>query len=577
MHATAAHVEGDPAGWCAGWCPVRLATEALAWRPLTRERRGWRSWRSDGRGGWVASDALPRGFDPWEHRHGPVDVEGPEYSREVFEVPAKGDDVEAAAELPPVEGEDAPQGDGAELGAERVEAAEHHDPAPAELAPLDGPDPSRGAPGDGEQLGAVEATPNPAPSAPLAAYVPPRSIPSPSWPSRPQGRPRPVMRAELPDDARAVREALRDPEQLARALELCEGRCGWGKGATWCRVAGGVLVQCPAHGDRSPSCSITRGPDGTVRVRCFGCDLAGDVFHLVAAVHGLDVRHNFADVLGAAARIAGVYIEAPGARRAAPSSPPRRAPPPPPPEEPDGLDVDTFAELARVLFDACPLDGPDAGDVRAYLDARRILEDARRDAWGALPSTERGRGDVRARIIAAVGLDAWTRSGLAHPRDLDRWCWGSTHRLVIPWRDVDGRVTWLQRRAVADVKGPRYVAPRGLEPSAPFGAEQLGALPLDAPVAVVEGAVDALSLRAAVALDGGSVAVLAAPGVQGWRKPWCALLHGRPVALAPDNDAAGDRFAAELGAELARVALKVERWRPAGGAKDWSEAWNTER
>lgn len=555
--AAVSRIEGDPARWCVGWCPVRIATEAVVWRPVSRDGS---TWRWDGRA-WVRDERLPRGVQPWEHRHGPGDDGG-----DVFELPAHGADVpspdsrprgvvaplvQLGAELPPVEGEDS-QGDastGAALDA--TPANEGH------------------APAADEPVAAVEHQAEPVAAVP---YVPPQSVPY--VPPRAPARPRYAPREPLPDDARTVREALRDPLQLARALGFCEGRAGWGKGATWRTIAGGVQVLCPAHQERSPSCSITRGDDGTVRVRCFGCDLAGDALHLVAAVHGLDVRAHFRHVLGAAADIAGVRLD--DASRRAATPPPRRVPPPAPPPPVDAVSPDAFAELARVLFEACSLDAPDAGDVRAYLDGRGILGGALADGWGALPSSLRAQGDVRARIVASVGVEVWERSGLAHPCDGDRFAYGSTHRVCIPWRDVDGRITWLQRRAPGTVDGPRYVAPRGVEPSAPYGAAQLAALDSDAPVAVVEGAVDALALRAALAVDGRAVAVLAVPGVAGWRRGWSALVHGRAVAVASDDDAAGDRFAAQLGAELAGVATAVERWRPVEG-KDWSEAWQRRR
>jgi len=330
-----------------------------------------------------------------------------------------------------------------------------------------------------------------------------------------------------------------------------------------------VLVRCLAHGDRTPSCSVSRGGDGTVQVRCFGCELAGDALHLVAAVYDLDTARDFQRVLQLGAELAGLTLEAPGSHQG-----PRRAPPPrraPAPEAPlaQGLPLDVFAELARAFIAHASLDGPHGADVRAYLDGRGILATARRDGWGALPASETGRADVRARIINAVGLDAWERSGLAWGAG---WKW-ERHRIVIPWCDTDGRITWLQRRGVGAVEGPRYAAPSNAAPTAPYGAEHFAAAEdLDATVAVVDGAVDALALRAACERDGADVVILGAPGVKGWQRAWSPMLAGRCVALAFAADDAGDAAAEELGAELADVAASTERWRPEG-AKDWGEAW----
>lgn len=582
----------DVETWADGWCPVRDDTEALTWRPVTREARGLRTWvRDTAAGAWVSDEALPRGVRPWAHRHGPVDtVPRP---APVFELPAKGDDVPAldapdpgrwafdpAALRGPIEGEDARRAavtssapapgpfvqpsDGDPIDAPPAEHAPDAHQLGAELAADDGPagDPSRGAPDDAP---AAEHAPAP--------FVPWQSAPFPALTSsRGPGR-RYAPREPLPDDAAAVRRALVEPEAVAAALGLCEGVQGWGRGAGWTRIAGGVLVQCPAHGDRTPSCSVTRGPDGTLRVRCFGCDLAGDALHLVAAVYGLDARAHFVRVLEHAAHLAGVRLSTPGDR--APVAPPPRKPAPTPDPAPSNaaLAPDVFAALVRALLAAAPLDGPHAADVRAYLDARGILDAARADGWGALPSGMVAQGDVRARIVAAVGVETWEASGLAHPRDPLMFAWGSSHRVVIPWREVDGSPTWLQRRAVGRFDGPRYVAPAGTSPAAPYGAHQLAAVPLDAPAALVEGAVDALALRAACEVDGSPFAVLGLPGVKGWRRPWGALLAGRPVAIALDGDAAGNAAADVIARELAGLASNVNRWRPAGGAKDWGEAW----
>jgi DNA primase len=88
---------------------------------------------------------------------------------------------------------------------------------------------------------------------------------------------------------------------------------------------------------------------------------------------------------------------------------------------------------------------------------------------------------------------------------------------------------------------------------------------------VVEGAVDALSLRAQLSPEAGIV-VVAAPGVSGWRPAWAELLRGRDVAVAYDRDTAGDRASAAIGKLLAGVARTVRRWTPAAPAKDWNDA-----
>lgn len=112
-----------------------------------------------------------------------------------------------------------------------------------------------------------------------------------------------------------MRRALDDPFDLVEKLGLTDGMK---------RQSSGVLVLCPHHAERHASCSITRGADGTVRVKCHGCGWSGDVLHLIAEVNQLDLRRDFARVVELGAQLGGVT--------AAELTPPPRRPAPPPPE-----------------------------------------------------------------------------------------------------------------------------------------------------------------------------------------------------------------------------------------------------
>jgi hypothetical protein len=119
-----------------------------------------------------------------------------------------------------------------------------------------------------------------------------------------------------------INAALSNPCDVAARLALTDGAR---------RQAGGLHVKCPAHDDRGPSCSLTRGQDGTLRVFCFGngCGLSEDVFDLIAAVERLDVRRDFAPVYRRAVELAGVDLERrPRARRPPARPPAPKAPPP---------------------------------------------------------------------------------------------------------------------------------------------------------------------------------------------------------------------------------------------------------
>jgi hypothetical protein len=66
----------------------------------------------------------------------------------------------------------------------------------------------------------------------------------------------------------------------------------------------GLLILCLWPRERSPSCSVRTAPDGTIGVRCFGCGVTGDVFHLVAVAHALDVQRDLPEVLDLATELA---------------------------------------------------------------------------------------------------------------------------------------------------------------------------------------------------------------------------------------------------------------------------------
>jgi len=164
-------------------------------------------------------------------------------------------------------------------------------------------------------------------------------------------------------EARDVRRLLADPRAVCERLGLTERAQ---------RQARGLLVRCPWHADRTPSCSVRQADDGTIAVRCHGCGATGDVLHLVAAVAGLDVRRDWRAVLARAVELAGTTLDGPRPSVPLPPRPPERTYPP--------------GDEVAALWAACSPVTDDA-EVSAWLRSRGLdpgrVEDA--DLARALP------------------------------------------------------------------------------------------------------------------------------------------------------------------------------------------------
>jgi DNA primase len=366
-------------------------------------------------------------------------------------------------------------------------------------------------------------------------------------------------RVLVADDARRIREAAHDPYRVCDALGLLDE----GRGRTWFADNDRSLrVRCPWHDERTGSCSVSVGPDGTIRVRCFGCPASGDVLSLVAAVHRLDVRRDFQRVLELAAEVAGV------ARPENASPSPRRAPAPielrVEPERDDG----TIGDVAHVLRELVPVaKNPEAME---YLRARRI---AHGPAWGwfALPDDPQRLDALRHEIVDHVGQDAWMRTGLAWPSGCFAPRWAG--RLVVPWEAPNGAVEYLVGRSIGEPREgePRYEGLKGRRANWPWGGADLHELAgPDTAVAIVEGAVDALSFNLLCARHGVDCIAIALPGVNQWRDAWADLARDRPAVVALDADKAGQRHTDKIKAALARAARSVDVREPASG-KDWND------
>jgi DNA primase len=348
------------------------------------------------------------------------------------------------------------------------------------------------------------------------------------------------------DVARELRARLSDPRALCEALGL-----GVDRRDRQLQGAGGVTVRCPRHG--GVSLSVTRGPDGTARFRCFGgCDdFTGDALDLVAAVHNLD---DFRDVL----RVAADLANAPALAEVTPK----------PPEAHEGASDATYHSVWSWLLEALSPLRAVAPHVAGYLDGRRIGADAEAVGVRGLPRDGR---ELVASLLATFERADLERAGvLREGQDaLDRATWP----LCIPWLDRFGHVHCVQRRRIDQAGRPKYLSPKGRSPRAPFGvdllAEALDLLGPSAEIIITEGAFAALARRK-IARHGDERAVVlgvysastAAVGMP------MDLLEGRRVVLSLDRDGAGESAREKLVALLEPVAGEIVHERTRGAAVD---------
>ncbi len=372
------------------------------------------------------------------------------------------------------------------------------------------------------------------------------------------------------DDAADLKRRLASPAAVAALLGLGADAGEMARRRSRRGGAGArVMVLCPAHGERTASCSLTVGPDGTLRVHCFASDggcLNGDVFTLIAAVY--HCQGDFRAALNHARALLGLDGVPLG----------QRPPPPvvPLPTLPPRLDDDTFAALAAALLALCPL--VEAPDASRYLDGRGILSEALSDGWGALPPRHAQRAILDA-LRAEHGDDAVGRSGLC-PLDPDtdepiltRFIQPGA-RILIPWRSPAGAVLTLERRRLDDgAPGrPRYVATRGRSPSSLYGAERVASG--RGPLAIVEGAADALARRALLVATGRPPErVVGLPGAGVWHADLLPALPPRSlVYAATDADATGDGVAEAIARDASAAGHIPIRKRPRAPCKDWGAA-----
>lgn len=369
--------------------------------------------------------------------------------------------------------------------------------------------------------------------------------------------------------ADAINARLDDPRALCDDLGLLGGR----RGKDWnLQSARGVTLRCLWHDERTPSLSVSRGPDGTIRAKCFGCGATGNVFDLIAASQGWDKRGRFLDVLDIAADLARLPRPERHAARERPTVVRVIDRPAAPPEEDSARDESATAQVAALLSHLAPVTA--SAEAMAYLRSRG-LDESEALKWYALPT-----GAARDRIVEAIveemGRDAWMRSGLASRRGWWAGKWSGL-RLVIPWRDPSGNVTTLQGRLIGEAgdEAQKFAFAWGHGPRWPYGCDALARHDAGATVVVTEGAIDAESFNVLARRSRANAVAVALPSVSSvvaWEPSWFRLFSGRRCAAGLDNDDAGKDHTPGLVAKLSVSAA------PGGvgvlvpkGAKDWND------
>jgi hypothetical protein len=116
------------------------------------------------------------------------------------------------------------------------------------------------------------------------------------------------------DLAREIRAAFKNPRTLCAKLGIDRGA----KAAAPRRAVRFCALGTP---NGVPSCSVFLGPDGTVAVKCWGCDVAGDALTLIAGARALSLRSQFKLVLETACELGGLWRELDELRGGRPAEP----------------------------------------------------------------------------------------------------------------------------------------------------------------------------------------------------------------------------------------------------------------
>jgi hypothetical protein len=352
-----------------------------------------------------------------------------------------------------------------------------------------------------------------------------------------------------------LRRRLYEPWPVIEQLGLAEGAM---------REPGGFKILCPGHIERSPSCSVRVGRDGTLACHCFGgCALDGNVFHLIGAARGLDVHRDFQQVVAIAAELAGTTLadleqrhEPARARPRLPAMTP--AAPPAASQQPIAAPQRPPLEELRALWRASEAADVTSG-VAATEDEINVCRFFARRRWW--PRSVAALRSVR--VLPGPGA-----------YDFPKWwpsLWSSIWRVAALVYEPDGRVGAIHARSVTDAT-PKTRWPWSERGKYSFGGllfadvagrELLQGRPREglAGVVITEGITDFIAAGVSMVETGGRYAILG--GTSGsWsalaRVPWP---QGVVVVVATDHDDAGEKYAVEI-ARVVPKHVRLRRWKP---------------
>jgi len=293
------------------------------------------------------------------------------------------------------------------------------------------------------------------------------------------------------------------------------------------RLAGGYMIRCPAHNERTPSCAVADKGKGIVW-HCKGCDKGGSVLDLIMAVRGC----TFQEAIQHGGELAGLVQPPDGAHATRPRTSPQPKAPQPTTEAPR---YPPEAEL-DALLERCVRVNQDAAVAEYLSNQRGICPDAVavRDLALALPSSP-------------DGLPPWAR----------RWHY-THHRIITPWCDSTGRVRSVTAWRIVEGEGAKRLAPsgatrRGLVLADATAREVLvaGRWPATNPnpprVVVCEGEPDFVARAILVPLLTPPEYCVFGVGAGAWTEGIATRIpDGAVVCIMTHNDEPGERYARQI-------------------------------